>query len=101
MKKIEFRLDFHRMGGTLQFVVIIGLIAALLAGCSPTPTSAPAPVTTENAPAPTLPKSEPVKLVMWWWGEQEAPGAEKWMNETITLTIEKVKTLSGKPRTGK
>lgn len=25
----------------------------------------------------------------------------KWLNETITLTIEKVKTLSGKPRTGK
>jgi len=25
----------------------------------------------------------------------------KWMNETITLTIEKVKTLSGKPRAGK
>ena len=25
----------------------------------------------------------------------------KWMDETITLTIEKVKTLSGKPRAGK
>ncbi len=25
----------------------------------------------------------------------------KWLNETITLTIEKVKTLSSKPRTGK
>lgn len=25
----------------------------------------------------------------------------KWMDETITLTIEKVKTLSGKPRVGK
>ena len=25
----------------------------------------------------------------------------QWMNETITLTIEKVKTLSGKPRAGK
>ena len=25
----------------------------------------------------------------------------KWMNETITLTIEKVKTLSSKPRAGK
>ena len=25
----------------------------------------------------------------------------KWLNETITLTIEKVKTLSGKPRAGK
>ena len=20
---------------------------------------------------------------MWWWGEQEAPGLEKWLNDTI------------------
>ncbi len=26
---------------------------------------------------------EPVKLVVWWWGEQEAPGAQKWMDETM------------------
>lgn len=26
--------------------------------------------------------AEPVKLVMWWWGEQEAPGAQKWLDET-------------------
>jgi multiple sugar transport system substrate-binding protein len=24
-----------------------------------------------------------VKLVVWWWGEQEAPGAQKFMDETI------------------
>lgn len=29
--------------------------------------------------------AEPVKLVMWWWGEQEAPGAQKWLDETIQL----------------
>jgi multiple sugar transport system substrate-binding protein len=27
--------------------------------------------------------AEPVKLVMWWWGEQEAPGAQKWLDETV------------------
>lgn len=26
---------------------------------------------------------EPVNLTMWWWGEQEAAGAEEWLNETI------------------
>lgn len=25
----------------------------------------------------------PVKLVMWWWGEQEAPGAKAWLADTI------------------
>ena len=27
--------------------------------------------------------AEPIKLVMWWWGEQEAPGAQKWLDETV------------------
>lgn len=40
-----------------------------------------APMTTLAAP----PAQEPVKLVMWWWGEQEAPGAQKWLDETIDL----------------
>lgn len=33
--------------------------------------------------------SEKVKLTIWWWGEQEAPGAEKWMDETTKLYSEK------------
>lgn len=27
--------------------------------------------------------SGPVKLVMWWWGQQEAPGAEAWLKDTV------------------
>lgn len=27
--------------------------------------------------------TEDVKLTMWWWGEQEVPGAQKWLTETI------------------
>ena len=27
----------------------------------------------------------PVNLTMWWWGEQEAAGAKKWLNDTIAL----------------
>ena len=26
-----------------------------------------------------------VTLTVWWWGEQEAPGAEKWMADTVRL----------------
>ena len=40
------------------------------------------------SPLPTQ-AAEPVKLVMWWWGEQEAPGAQKWLDETIQLYQEK------------
>ncbi len=25
------------------------------------------------------------ELVIWWWGEQEAPGAEAWMDETVAM----------------
>lgn len=28
---------------------------------------------------------EKLALTVWWWGEQEAPGAEKWMKETVDL----------------
>ncbi|UCB45810.1 MAG: extracellular solute-binding protein [Spirochaetota bacterium] len=28
---------------------------------------------------------EPVELVFWWWGQQEAPGLEDWVNETVEL----------------
>jgi raffinose/stachyose/melibiose transport system substrate-binding protein len=41
------------------------------------------------APASGVRAAEPVKLVMWWWGEQEAPGAQKWLDETVALYQEK------------
>jgi raffinose/stachyose/melibiose transport system substrate-binding protein len=28
---------------------------------------------------------EEVKLTVWWWGEQEAPGLEQWMDETVQM----------------
>lgn len=31
-----------------------------------------------------LPKG-PVTLTMWWWGEQEAAGAKKWLAQTVAL----------------
>jgi multiple sugar transport system substrate-binding protein len=27
----------------------------------------------------------PAHLAVWWWGEQEAPGAERWMAETVDV----------------
>jgi raffinose/stachyose/melibiose transport system substrate-binding protein len=27
--------------------------------------------------------TKPVSLTMWWWGEQEAPGAKKWLQQTV------------------
>jgi raffinose/stachyose/melibiose transport system substrate-binding protein len=81
-------------------VLSIIIVVSLLASCA-APTSAP-PVSTESsaqtaapaqteAPAQTAAPAQteapaasgPVKLVVWWWGEQEAPGAQKWMDETI------------------
>jgi ABC-type glycerol-3-phosphate transport system substrate-binding protein len=36
--------------------------------------------TKESAPAAG---QQPVELVFWWWGEQEAPGLEGWLKETV------------------
>ncbi|MHB9094008.1 MAG: ABC transporter substrate-binding protein [Eubacteriales bacterium] len=33
----------------------------------------------------TQTQTQPVNLTVWWWGEQEAPGAQKWMDETVAL----------------
>jgi len=30
-------------------------------------------------------QAKPVKLVVWWWGEQDEPGIEEWMGETADL----------------
>ncbi len=64
-----------------------------LAACAP-PTAAPAPTSAPaltSAPAPTSappPTAAPAaakSLKMWWWGEQEAVGVEKWLKETIDM----------------
>ena len=29
--------------------------------------------------------TDPIKLTFWWWAESDAPGANKWMEETVGL----------------
>lgn len=63
---------------TLLAAVAAGAIALSACGSS-TPSSSPAGKSGSPAAFP----SGPVNLTMWWWGEQEAPGAKKWLADTI------------------
>jgi multiple sugar transport system substrate-binding protein len=72
---------------------------ALIQGCAapsaaPAATEAPAAAAPAAEPAPTeAPASAPAQaattLKMWWWGEQEAPGLEKWLKESVDLYKQK------------
>ena len=33
--------------------------------------------------SPSAFPTQQINLTLWWWGEQEAPGAKKWLTETI------------------
>jgi raffinose/stachyose/melibiose transport system substrate-binding protein len=80
------------MSRSLKILVLAALGAALaivLAGLSGTAKSAPA----ARAVFPT----EPVNLTMWWWGEQEAAGAKKWLSDTIALYHKKHPNVTIKP----
>jgi raffinose/stachyose/melibiose transport system substrate-binding protein len=74
-----------------RFLLALVLVGLLSTACSPAPASPPPseaqPTTPPQQQATAVPAqpttAEPVKLVIWWWGEQEAPGAQKWMDETI------------------
>lgn len=39
----------------------------------------------EEAEEAVAETAEPVNLVFWWWGEQEAPGLEGWLEETVSM----------------
>ncbi len=72
------------MKNTARFLSVLVLFALVLTGCAPAATPAP----TTAAPAATVPTTAPatgekIHLVVWWWGEQEAPGAQKWMDDTV------------------
>jgi raffinose/stachyose/melibiose transport system substrate-binding protein len=56
----------------------ITIATLLAAACGPAPTPSLTAV-----PPTEVPK--PVTIVFWWWGEEEAPGLEQWLNETVTL----------------
>lgn len=44
-----------------------------------------ATISETTAKSVTETKEENITLTIWWWGEQEGPGLEKWMNETIQM----------------
>jgi multiple sugar transport system substrate-binding protein len=58
-----------------RFLVVLLSILVLATACSSKSDS------TEKAEDNGKTKT----LTVWWWGEQEAPGAQQWMDETVAL----------------
>jgi multiple sugar transport system substrate-binding protein len=78
------------MKKAFRYLIVLTLLSLILSACGAAATATSAPVSTSapqqatQAPVqPTAAAAEPIKLVIWWWGEQEAPGAQKFMDETI------------------
>ncbi len=46
--------------------------------------------------AESAPTGDDVNLTMWWWGEQEAAGAKKWLAETVKLFEKKYSNVTVK-----
>ena len=69
------------MKNTVRIVSVLVFFALVLTSCAPAVTTAP-PTAAPGTAVPTT--GEKIHLVIWWWGEQEAPGAQKWMDDTVT-----------------
>jgi raffinose/stachyose/melibiose transport system substrate-binding protein len=73
------------MKPSLRWAAVASAAAVALAACSAAPAS---PSTSSGAAGSPVASSafptEPVNLKMWWWGEAEAPGAQKWLDQAIT-----------------
>ncbi len=69
------------MKNTVRIVSVLVFFALVLTSCAPAVTPAP-PTAAPGTAVPTT--GEKIHLVIWWWGEQEAPGAQKWMDDTVT-----------------
>ena len=74
----------------LNLLVALAILATSLASCATPPTAAPATpppaAAPTQAPAPTQAQAAAggnVELTFWWWAESDAPGADKWMEETV------------------
>ena len=75
---------FMRLGG---FLVAATLAFSACGGAASSPSAAasagPPASVPASAPASAA-ASEPVTLSFWYWAESDAPGADKWMAETVT-----------------
>ena len=76
------RRTLSRLGG---LAVASSLIFSACGGASTTtvPSSAASTAPGASAVAPSEAAAEPVSLEFWYWGESDAPGADKWMAETV------------------
>ncbi|MCL5071055.1 MAG: ABC transporter substrate-binding protein [Actinobacteria bacterium] len=67
---------------TLLVIAFIGSILFIEVGCK---SEAATETNIEKTAATEAVSGEPIKLIFWWWGEQELPGLEKWLKETVDL----------------
>lgn len=81
-------LNISRAQAMLLVISMVGILVAVIA-CAPV-VAPPAAAQPTGAPAATVPavsatEAPKVNLTIWWWGEADAPGLEKWMNETTQM----------------
>ena len=77
------RKTLARLGGlAVASSLILGACGSSASTAAPSaaPTTAPGATT---APAASVASTEPVNLDFWYWAESDAPGADKWMAETV------------------
>ena len=72
-------------GGSLAAAGLAPVLAACGGGESGETTAAATGATPGTTSAGTTQAPQGGNLSMWWWGEQEAIGIEKWVDETIAL----------------
>ncbi len=70
----------------LRILTVLMVISLFLSACASPATPTPAPA--GQQPAATQPPAassggQPVELTFWYWAESDAPGADKWMADTV------------------
>ncbi len=75
-------------------VVAAALAAAALVAAGTVAATAARPLTAGRTLTGEAFPTEPVNLTMWWWGEQEAAGAKRWLADTIALYRKKHPNVS-------
>lgn len=77
---------------TLRFFPLLMLAAILLSACAGAATPAPEEPAAEEPAAEEAAEAvaveEPLTLTVWYWGEQEAPGMQSFMEEASKIYME-------------